>query len=147
MAEQIYWEDVQESMELPTLVKHPTSRQLVKWAGASGDYYEGHYDKDFALAKDLPGPMVHGRLVTSMLGQLVMDWIRELGTLKKLACQFRGINLPGQELKVKGKVTKKYVKDGEHFVECDVWAENPQGQVTTLGNATVVLPSAEIAHF
>ena len=38
--EQIYWEDVEEGMDLPTLVKEPTTQQLVKYAGASGDYYQ-----------------------------------------------------------------------------------------------------------
>lgn len=141
MAEQVYWEDVQEGTELPTLVKHPTSQQLVKWAGASGDYYQIHYDKDFALANNLPGPIVHGRLTASMLGQAVTDWIGELGALKKLTCQYRGMNLPGQDIVVKGKVTKKYVRNGEHYVECDVWAEDPKGQVNTPGTATAILPS------
>ena len=48
MVEQIYYEDVKVDTELPTLVKHPTPRQLVMWAGAAGDLFEIHYDKDFA---------------------------------------------------------------------------------------------------
>ena len=38
MPEQVYWEDVAEGMELPALVKEPTTRQLVQYAGASGDF-------------------------------------------------------------------------------------------------------------
>ena len=34
MAEQVYWEDVTEGMDLPSLVKEPTTRQLVQYAGA-----------------------------------------------------------------------------------------------------------------
>ena len=30
MADQVYWEDVSEGMDLPPLVKHPTTRQLVQ---------------------------------------------------------------------------------------------------------------------
>ena len=60
MAEQVFYEDVEVGSEIPCLVKHPTPRQLVKWAGASGDYYEIHYDKDFAQANGLPGIIVHG---------------------------------------------------------------------------------------
>ncbi len=53
MAEQVYWEDVTEGMELPSLVKNPTTQQLVRYAGASGDYYQIHYDKDFAQGNQL----------------------------------------------------------------------------------------------
>ena len=60
MAEQIYWDDVTEGMELPTMVKHPTTQQLVMYAGASGDYYQIHYDKDFAQGNKLDGVILHG---------------------------------------------------------------------------------------
>jgi hypothetical protein len=38
-------------------------------------------------------------------------------------------------------VTKKYVQDGEHFVDCELWVENAKGEKTTPGAATVILPS------
>lgn len=82
MAEQPYYEDIEEDTELPCLSKHPTTRQLVKWAGASGDYYEVHYDKDFAQSKGLPGVIIQGRLKAAFLGQLMTDWIGEQGTWK-----------------------------------------------------------------
>ena len=85
MAEQLFYEDVEVGMEIPPLVKNPTTRQLVKWAGASGDFYEIHYDKDFATAAGLPGVIVHGRLKSAFLGQLLTDWIGEEGTVEKMA--------------------------------------------------------------
>ena len=57
---QVYFEDVTEGMDIPTLEKNPTSRQLVQYAGASGDFYEIHYDKDYAIGNELPGPIIHG---------------------------------------------------------------------------------------
>ncbi len=42
MADQIYWEDVSDGMDMPPLVKNPTTQQLVMYAGASGDYYQIH---------------------------------------------------------------------------------------------------------
>ncbi|MBF8265321.1 MAG: Acyl dehydratase, partial [Dehalococcoidia bacterium] len=73
MSKQIYYEEVEVGAELPPLIKHPTTQQLVKWAGASDDYYQIHYDKDFAMANNLPGVIVHGWLTFSFLGQLVTD--------------------------------------------------------------------------
>jgi acyl dehydratase len=115
----------------------------VKWAGASGDYFEVHYDKDFAQTQGLPGVIIHGWLTLSFIGQMLTDWIGDEGELRKLGCTYRGIHRPAEDLICKGKVTKKYVKDNEHYVECEVWAENPKGERTTPGTATVILPSGE----
>jgi len=140
MAKQVFYEDVEVGSELPVLVKHPTTMQLVKWAGASGDYYPIHYDKDFAQANGLPGVIVHGWLTCSFLGQLVTDWIGEKGALVKLGCSYRAMLFPCQNITCKGKVTKKYVQDDKYYVDCEIWAENPNGERTTPGSATVILP-------
>ena len=130
-------------MEIPPLVKHPTTRQLVRWAGAAEDWYEIHYDKDFALSKNMPGVIVHGRLKAAFLSQLMTDWIGERGVVKKITCSYRGMDVPGVELICKGKVTNKYVKDDENFVECEIWVENSAGKKNTPGTALVTLPSKE----
>ena len=143
MAEQLYYEDVVVGSEVTPLVKQPTTRQLVKWAGASGDYYEIHYDKDFAQSLGLPGVIVHGQLVCGFMGQLMTDWIGEQGVLRKLTCSYKGMNYPGETIICKGRVSKKYVEGGVHCVECSLWAENPQGEKTVTGRAVVVMPTRD----
>ncbi len=141
MSEQVYYEDIEAGSEIPALVKYPTTMQLVKYAGASGDYYQIHYDKDFALANGLPGVIVHGRLALSFLGQMVTDWLGEGGTLLKLNGSYRGMNLVHEDIICNGKVTKKYVEDGKNCARVEIWAENPQGEKTVTGSALVTLPS------
>jgi acyl dehydratase len=106
----VCYEDVNEGTETPALTKHPTTRQLVMWAGASGDFYEIHYDKDFARSQGLDGVIVHGRLKLAFMAQLITDWIGTDGVLKKLTCQYRGMDVPHTDITVKGTVTKKYLK-------------------------------------
>jgi acyl dehydratase len=141
MAEQVYYEDIEMGSELPGLVKYPTTMQLVKYAGASGDYYQIHYDKDFAIASGLPGVIVHGWLALSFLGQLVTDWLGEGGALLKLSGSYRGMNKVHEDIICNGRVTKKYVEDGKNCARVEVWAENPAGEKTVTGTATVTLPS------
>ncbi len=141
MPDQVYWDDVSEGMELPSVVKHPTTRQLVQYAGASGDYYEIHYDKDFAQGTGLDRVIIHGALKNAFLGQLVTQWMSPLGELKRLGCQYRGMDTPGSPITAKGNVTRKYQENGEHLVDCDIWLENTEAQKTTPGTATVALPS------
>lgn len=141
MSQQLYYEDIAVGSEITPLVKQPTTRQLVMWAGASGDYNPIHYDKDFAQSRGLPGVIVHGQLVCSFLGQLMSDWMGEQGSLRKLTCSYKGMNYPGETITVKGKVIKKYVEDREHRVECNIWVENPKGEKTTSGIAIVIMPA------
>ncbi|UCB42914.1 MAG: hypothetical protein JSV77_10795 [Dehalococcoidales bacterium] len=141
MADQIYWEDVDVGTEITPLEKQPTPQQLVRWAGASGDFYQIHYDKDFALGNQLPGIIVHGALKSAWLGQLLSDWVGEKGNVKTYGCSYRGMDVPGDTLTCKGTVTKKYTEGDEHLVDCDIWLENSQGEKTTPGTAVVALPT------
>ena len=152
MAKQLYWEDVKEEQEVTPLPKVATTRMLVKWAGASGDFNPLHYDNSFADAQGVGKPIVHGALKRQWLVQLMTVWIGEEGTLRKFSCQYRQIDYPrrmkslfeaqeGETWQCKGKVTKKYAEGDEHLVDCDIWVENGQGQVTTPGKATVILPA------
>jgi len=142
---QVYYEDIEAGSELPGLVKYPTTMQLVKYAGASGDYYQIHYDKDFAIESGLPGVIVHGWLALSFLGQLVTDWLGEGSALLKLSGSYRGMNKVHEDIVCNGKVTRKYVEDGKNCARVEVWAENPQGEKTVTGTAVVTLPSRKRA--
>ncbi len=143
MAGQVFWEDVSEGSEIPALVKNPTTRQLVQYAGASGDFYEIHYDKDFAESTGLPGVIIHGALKNAFLGQLVTDWAGPSGVVKRLTCQYRGMDVPGEPITARGTVSRVYQENGENLVECQIWLENPRGENTTPGSATVALPSRQ----
>ena len=141
MAEQTYWDDVQEGAEITPLQKNASTQQLVRWAGASGDFYQIHYDKDFALGNDLPGLIVHGALKSAWLGQMLGDWVGEKGSVKSFGCSYRGMDVPNDDLTCKGTVTSKYVEGGEHLVACDIWLENSKGEKTTPGTGVVALPT------
>jgi acyl dehydratase len=140
MSKRLCYQDVDVGDEVTPLAKQPTTRQLVMWAGAVGDYLPIHYDKDFAQSRGLSGVIVQGQLVGAFLGQLMTDWIGEKGTLRKLNCSYKGMNYPGEVITLKGKVAKKYVEDGQHCVECSLWAENGRGEKTASGTAVVILP-------
>ena len=76
---QTYFEDVNVGDEIPKLKKNCSTQQLVLWAAGSGDFYQIHYDKDFAQRTGLKGLIVHGALKNAFLGQLLHDWAGENG--------------------------------------------------------------------
>jgi acyl dehydratase len=141
VADQVHFEDVNEGDEIPKVVKNCSTQQLVLWAAGSGDFYQIHYDKDFAQSTGLKGLIVHGALKHAFLGQLLHDWAGDAGRIKKFGCQYRGMDEPNQDITCRGVVTKKYQEGESNIVELEVWTENPQGQKTSPGQATVTLPS------
>ena len=141
MAEQVYVEDVNEGDEIPNLKKNCSTQQLVQWAAGSGDFYQIHYDKDFAQSTGLKDIIVHGALKNAFLGQLLHDWVGEQGQVKKFGCNYRGMDDAKQEIICRGVITKKYDEGDQHFVELDIWTENPEGKKTSPGTAVVTLPS------
>ena len=152
MAKQLYYEDVEVGSEVTPLKKIATTRMLVQWAGASGDFNPLHYELEFAKDLGVGSPIVHGALKRAWLVNLMTDWIGERGKLKKLSCRYRGMDYPrkmktftmphdGEIWWCKGKVTKKYIDGDEHLVECEIWVENGKSDKTTQGKATAALPS------
>ncbi len=124
--------------ELPSLIKNPTRRQLVQYAGASGDFYEIHYDKDFALAQGLPGVIIHGALKSAWLAQFVTDWMGPRGELRSVSARYRDMDVPGDVLTCTGTVVEKDEASGT--VRCELALTNGEGTVTTTGDAVVALP-------
>jgi acyl dehydratase len=141
MDSQLHFEDVAEGMSLPPLAKETYYMQLVEYASASRDFYIIHHDRDYAKGVGLPDVIIQGSLKAAFLGQVVTNWMGQWGTLKRFAVQYRGIDVPGNPLTAKGVVTKAYTRDGERYVECDLWLENIQGEHTTKGTALVALPA------
>ena len=137
---QTYFEDVAAGQEIE-LKLVPSTQQLVQWAAGSGDFYQIHYDTDFAKSTGLSGIIVHGALKHALLGRMLHEWAGHEGRIKKWGVSYRGMDYPGQEMTCKGVVTGKRQEGGEYLVDLDIWTANPQGQKTTPGTAIVALPS------
>ena len=132
------FEDIKEGDALPELRKKPTLQTLVKYSAGSGDFNPLHHDYNFAQSKQIGSIIVHGRFKYASLGELVSNWLGHAGRIRKLSCQYRGMDLPDKEFVCRGMVKKKSADGGNKVVELDIWAENAEGKKTTPGTATVV---------
>jgi acyl dehydratase len=93
----------------------------------------------------LPGAYEAGYERTSWLVHMLMNWIGDHGFLTRLTQRFPTFNLLGDTTWCHGTVKEKRILDSavdgkRHAVVCDVWTVNQRGDVTTTGEATVVLP-------
>ncbi len=137
----LFFEDVKEGDEVPAFVVENLSRtDLVKYAGASGDFNPMHHDEPFAQKVGLPSTFSHGMLNAGFVSKCVTDYVgRE--NLRKFKVRFATRVWPGDTITCKGKVTKKSDSDGKHFIEGDVVALNQKGETAISGSFTAELPT------
>ncbi len=141
---QLYFEEVAVGASLPTLQKTPSNTLLFLYSAITWNPQRIHFDKDFTLSEGYKEIVVHGPLRGAFLSQLLTRWIGDAGVLKKLSYANRDIAYVNELLACKGTVTRTWIADDKGWVECDIWAENAQGDKLTLGSATVILPRKEV---
>src|SRR6266581_3350715 len=113
----LYYEDVQVGDALPSLVKPPiTHLQLVKYAGASGDFNPLHTDPRIGEAVGLGGVIGHGMLTMGFVGKMLNDYVGPQA-LKKFGARFKAPTHLEDVITCTGVITKKYEEDGEGRIE------------------------------
>jgi len=65
-----------------------TRDALVRYAGASGDFYAIHYRDDIARAAGLPGVIAHGMLTMGLAVQPILDELTSLGFVSEYHARF-----------------------------------------------------------
>jgi hypothetical protein len=60
---------------LPPLTVRVTRADLVRYAGASGDFNPIHWSERFAVGVGLPNVIAHGMLTMALAGRLVTAWV------------------------------------------------------------------------
>jgi acyl dehydratase len=63
-----------ESIALPTQMFRVTRADLVRYAGASGDFNPIHWSDRVATAVGLPGVIAHGMFTMALAGRAVTAW-------------------------------------------------------------------------
>jgi acyl dehydratase len=136
----IYFEDVQVGDELPRLVTAPvTHQQLVRYAGASGDFNPLHTDPKIGEMIGVGGIIAHGMLVMGFVGQLLSTYTGPQA-LRKFGVRFKGMTHLGDEITCSGTITEKYELDGEGRIAGKVLAVDQNGDLKVSGTFVAALP-------
>ena len=103
----------QEGDAIPELKKNCSTQQLVQWAAGSGDFYQIHYDPDFARGTGLDGHHRPRRAQERVPRPAAARLDRATAASSEFGCQYRGMDYPNQEIICRGVVTRKYEEDGK----------------------------------
>lgn len=120
------------------VVSHVLGRtDLVKYAGASGDFNPMHTDEVAAQAAGLPSVFGHGMFSMGLLGRALTDWAGA-GNLKTYGVRFTRQTWPGETLSTKIVVSSKEETADGRVLVADVSLLNQDGEVKVAGSARVL---------
>ncbi|AMA74707.1 hypothetical protein ACH33_10525 [Aneurinibacillus sp. XH2] len=133
---------MQVGTELPPLEKPPITRmQLIKFAGASGDFNPIHTVESVAQEAALGGVIAHGMLIMGFAGQALATWVPR-ASIKKFGVRFSAITRPGDQITVRGQLTAKEETDEGTFIKIKLQAVDQKGEVKVKGMCEALLPRA-----
>ena len=137
----LYFEDVKEGDAVPAFVVENLSRtDIVRYAGASGDFNPMHHDQTFAEKAGLPTVFAHGMLNAGFVSKCISDYVgRE--NLRRFKVRFATRVWPGDTITCKGTVTKKHEDGGKRIVEGELVALNQKGETAIAGSFKAELPA------
>ena len=132
---------------LGPLVKPPVTKiQLVRYAGASGDFNPIHTVEEFAVAAGLGGVIAHGMLTMGFVGQLLTDTMGPQGKMESFSVRFKEMVHPGDVITCHGRVTHREDVVSGQRVDCEVWAIQQEGKQVVTGKAIFFVPHSSLQN-
>ena len=117
--------------EVEERILPPVTRlQLIKYAGASGDFNPIHTIDEAAEEAGLPGVIAHGMLTLASVGLLFSPYL-EHGYVKSLRVRFSGMVLVGDELAIGGRVTGSEETEEGRLHAFEVYARRGEDTVAS----------------
>ncbi len=138
MARYIDFRSLELGDRLPPVTKDPITKvQLVRYAGASGDFNPLHTDDQTARTAGMKGVIAQGILIMGFMGQAISGWVH-LRDLKRFKVRFRGVTYPGDVITVRAAVMEKKGSSEGEVVLCDITAEDHNGEAKVSGEFEVL---------
>ena len=135
------YDSVSVGDELPPLAIHVSRSDLVRYAGASGDFNPIHWNERFARSVGLPDVIAHGMFTMGQAARVVTDWAGDPAAVVGYGVRFsKPVVVPddtGAEIEVSGVVTAK--DDDDRTVVVTLTARSGDDKVLTQARATVRL--------
>jgi len=126
---------------LPPLVKEAVSRiQLVRYAGASGDFNPLHTVTAIGEKAGFGGVIAHGMLIMGFAAEAIANWVPNR-CLRRFGVRFVGPTRPGDVITITGRVAAKRIDNGENLISCEVTATDQNGEIKLAGSFDAALPA------
>lgn len=141
MAKQrLCFEDVEVGDEAPAMTHILTRTDLVRYAGASGDYNPMHHDDTLAKQAGQPSVFGHGMFSMGFLATALTSYVGA-ESLIRYNVRFRSQTWPGEQLTTRVVVTAKRTDGARSIVDMECSLANADGELKVIGEACALLAS------
>ncbi|MBC3189679.1 MaoC family dehydratase N-terminal domain-containing protein [Pseudonocardia sp. C8] len=136
---------VQKGDALPSFEVHVTRADLVRYAGASGDFNPIHWSDRVAGVAGLPGVIAHGMLSMALAGRVLTAWTGDPASIVSYGTRFtRPVVVPdddtGATVELGGTVAEVREDGGRRIAVVDLKALFEGKTVLGRARAEVLLP-------
>jgi acyl dehydratase len=137
----VKYADVEPGTQIAPKSYRVTRLDLVKYAGASGDFNPIHWSERIARSVGLPGVIAHGMYTMAQAGKFVAEWAGDPGAVTEFGVRFSAmVQVPdddqGAAIEVSGTVADKL---GDNKVTVELTARADGAKVLTRARAVVRL--------
>ncbi|GGK78923.1 MaoC family dehydratase [Sphaerisporangium melleum] len=141
MTATVKYDEVEAGQQIPAVDYRVHRVDLVKYAGASGDFNPIHWNERHAKAVGLPDVIAHGMFTMAQAGRFVTDWAGDPGAVVDYGVRFSSMvvvpdNDEGAVITVSAVVEEKL--DG-NLVVLALTARSGDSRVLSKARATVRL--------
>lgn len=120
------FDDVAVGQQVPAETETIEQADLIRYAGASGDFNPLHWDEEFAARVSPTGGIIaHGMLNMGLVSRLVTAWAGGPEHVRSLSASFRAPCPVGETVTIGAEVTA--VDPEARTATLAVWAELPDG--------------------
>jgi len=120
-----------------------TRENLIRYAGASGDFNPIHWNERVATSVGLPNVIAHGMLTMGLAGRLLTDWLGDPAAVVEYGARFaRPVVVPDDDIGVAVRVAASVTEvrdDGLVALELTVKVDDQK--VLTQARALCRLPA------
>jgi acyl dehydratase len=135
----VQWDDVADGESIPSVVDEITARRVVQNPGATGDYFPGHWDPDYARRQGQRAIYANSLHIFALLDRAITDWAGPASFLMRRNVRLMSSMYAGDIVTATGTVAGKHEDDDGRRVDVDLTLTNQVGDVIATARSTVRL--------
>lgn len=139
MSAGVRFDDVAEGLQLPGVVDEISYRRVVMNPGATGDYFPGHYDPDYARRQGQPTIYANSLHIFGLLDRAVTEWAGPASFIARRNVRLVSSMYAGDTVTVAGRVTGKRADGDAPLVDLELAMTNQDGGIICTAAVTVRL--------
>lgn len=135
----IDYEDIKEGDRIPACEVRMDRETYFAYNRLVNEINPLHFDEKYARELGYKDIVVAGVYTFTFIPKLIADWLGEPGKIQMIEVKYNEPAYIEDVVTYGGTVKKKYIKDKQKFIDCEITSENMEGTKLINATATIML--------